>query len=102
MSETYSGRVEGMDAEQYSMKHFEGMAQQARKAEEKRVDQGIAVGSLDLKLAVVEWAMDRENILKAIGDVLDKMLAVDDRRTGTFEVTVELPRQPNFQKENHV
>ena len=91
MTETFSGRIDGMDAEQYSMKRFEEMAQQAREAEKKRVEAGVTVGSLDLEFAVNTWITDREQILKAIGTVLNKMLEVDGRSTGTFEVTVELP-----------
>ena len=76
---------------EHTLEHFNRLVQQARKDEEKRVEQGVAVGSLDLVFAVATWITDREDVLKAIGDVLDKMLTVDSRSTGTFEVTVELP-----------
>ena len=78
-------------SEPYSIEIFEEMAQQAREAEKKRVETGVTIGSLNMKFAVNTWITDREQILKAIGTVLNTMLEVDGRSTGTFEVTVELP-----------
>lgn len=75
----------------YSTAYFEEMAQQAREAEGKRVEAGVTVGNLDMEFAVYTWNTDRESILKAIEIILDKMLEVDGRSTGTFKVTVGLP-----------
>lgn len=85
MTETFPGY------EDYSTKYFEEMIKRCQEEEEaRRVETGVKACKLDLCFAVNEWMTSRSAVLQALGVVIDKMLEVGGRTTGTFNAVVEL------------
>lgn len=97
MTETFSGRIDGLDAEQYSTKHFEEMAQQNREAEEKRIEESAKTNSISVEFSVASWLTERESTQESLGKIIDILLKLggEGRTTGNFTVITKLPGGTN-------